>query len=47
VLHPAGLREVLRKFLLGDVADGAGLVEQNGPRAGGTLVNGENVGHLF
>ena len=45
VLHPAGLREVLFEFLLGDGANGAGVVEDNGARTGGALVEGENVFH--
>ncbi len=43
VLHPARLREVLRKFFLRQVHHLAGLVEENGPGAGRALVEGEDV----
>ena len=46
MLDPAGLREVLRKFLLGDGRDGAVGAEHDGAGGRGALVDGEDVaGH--
>src|SRR3546814_5553143 len=43
VLHPAGLREVLRQLLL-RLAEAAAIAgEKNGAAAGGSLVDGENA----
>ena len=45
VLDPAGLGEELGVLLLGDGPDGALLVEDDGPGAGGPFVKGQNVRH--
>ena len=45
VLHPAGLREDLWKFLLRDADDAARAIEEDGSGAGRTLVERENVFH--
>jgi hypothetical protein len=46
MLDPAGLREVLRNFLLGDACDGAVGAEHDGAGGCGALVDGEDVaGH--
>ena len=49
VLHPAGLRIDLGKFLLGHLKHAAPAVEQDGPRAGGALVQGQDIrgGHAL
>jgi DNA-binding transcriptional LysR family regulator len=46
VLDPAGGGEELRELLLRDRADGAIVVEDDGPRAGGALIERENVRHM-
>ncbi len=46
VLDPARLREHLAEFLLRDSDDAAGVVEQDGARARGALVEGKDVSHL-
>ena len=43
MLYPARLRVSLRKVLLFDAADRACRIEENGPRAGRTLVDSENI----
>ena len=45
VLDPVGRREVLRECLLGEAAHAAIGVEHDRARAGGALVEGEQVGH--
>ena len=45
VLHPAGLREDLAEFLLGDGEDASVVPEGDGARAGGALVEGEDGLH--
>ena len=45
MLDPAGLREVLLEFLLGDRLDRAGVFEDDGAGTGGALVEGEDVFH--
>ena len=45
VLHPAGLREDLPKFLIDHRANIPGLVEENTAAAGCTLVKGHDVLH--
>ncbi len=44
VLHPARGREVLRELALRHGGDGGVGPEEDGPRGGGALVDGENVG---
>jgi hypothetical protein len=41
VFHPAVPREILREFLLRRLHDGTGVVEQNRPRRGGSLIDCE------
>ena len=43
VLDPAGLREMLGKFLLGAGEDLPLAIEQDGARTGGSLVEGKDV----
>jgi len=45
VLHPAGLRIDLAQFALRGADRGAFLVEHDGARAGGALIERENVTH--
>src|SRR4029077_19070361 len=45
VLHPARLRKDLAELALADGHRAAGLVEQDRPRAGGALIEGQNVLH--
>jgi hypothetical protein len=45
MLDPARLRERLTEFLLRQAAHAAGVIEDDGARAGGALVEGENVFH--
>jgi hypothetical protein len=44
VFHPAGLREVLRKRLLTEAGDLPFGIDDQGARAGGALVDSEDVG---
>ncbi len=43
VLHPAGMGVVLGKFLLGQPHNVLLLVKEDGPRAGGALVQGDDI----
>ena len=43
MLHPAGLGEVLGEFLLGHGADGARVVKEDAPVAGGACIQCHNV----
>jgi hypothetical protein len=43
VLDPSGLRKMLGKLLLGTAAQPAVMVEQDGARTGGALVEGEDI----
>jgi hypothetical protein len=45
VLHPSGPGKDLLKLPLGDGPDGAGLVEDDGARAGGALVERKDMSH--
>ena len=45
MFDPSRLRKVLREFLLRDVVDRPGGVEQDGPRDGGSLIQGEDGLH--
>ncbi len=45
VFHPTGARIMLLKFALGSAVDGAALIEQNGARTGGSLIQGKDVFH--
>jgi hypothetical protein len=45
VLDPAGLREDLAELALRDATHRAGLVEDDGARAGGALIEGEDDFH--
>ena len=46
MFHPTRLGENLRKLLLRDGDDGARVVEHDGARTGGALVEGEDVAHV-
>ena len=45
VLDPAGLRIELLELVLGHSGNCAGVIEEDGARAGGALIEGEDVGH--
>ena len=45
VLDPSGLGEVLGDLAVGDVGDGPGLVDDEGPDAGRPRVDGDHAGH--
>src|SRR4051794_20379007 len=45
MLDPAGLRKELFEFLLGQGANAAGMVEDNGTGAGSPLIKGKYEGH--
>ena len=45
VLDPAGLRKDLLELALRDAGDGAVVIEEDGARAGGALIEGEDVLH--
>ena len=46
-LHPAGLGIVLGQGILTHAADGARPVKDNGPGAGGALIQSDHILHIF